>query len=231
MSGTLSGHVLGEAAHRLVKNSLQLKSNNAVRLLDKPWGNAAPCVNKPRPAGPSGYERGFMEDKDYYRSSTYNPPICNIRGFSNSRPFQFASDFQGYRQNFGMQKSNYQNHENTSTGISNLTIEEGPRFQSHARMPNCRCWPNHQRHIQNAGPPPPLLPLNWIDKQTRGYMDGCGIRVPMNWTRRQPARVYAGGSGCQDISTRSLYDKQQQISKAYRFKSQTQESTNSSNQQ
>ncbi|XP_073115640.1 5'-3' exoribonuclease 4 isoform X2 [Elaeis guineensis] len=231
LSGTLSGHVLGEAAHRLVKNSLQIKSNNTVRLLGAPGRNAAQGVNKPRPAGPLGYERGFMEGKDYCRSSTYSPPSCNIQGFSNSRPFQFASDFQGYSQNLRMQKSNFQDHGNISTGISNLTIEERPRFQSHPRMPNDRYWPNHQQHIQNAGPPPPLPPINWIGKQTRGYMDGFGIRLPMNWTGKQPTRVYVGRSGRQEISTRSLYDKQQQISKVYRIKSQTQEPTNSSNRQ
>lgn len=231
LSGTLSGHVLGEAAHRLVKNSLQIKSNNTVRLLETPCRNAAQGGTKPRPAGPLGYERGFMEDRDYYQSSTYNPPSSNVQGFSNPRPFQLASDFQECTQNFRMQKSNFQDHVNISTGLANLTIEEGPGFQSHPRMPNARYWPNHQQRIQNAGPPPPLPPINWIGKQTRGYMDGFGIQVPMNWTGRQPARGYGGGFGRPEIPTRPMYDKQQQMSKVYRIKSQMQEPTNSSNQQ
>ena len=80
MYGAIAGLQLREAAHRLrlVKNSLNLKSN------DSPSGSwdQSPSRNIPghyqgttrsRPAGPSGYERGFRQDPNSYYDNSYNP--------------------------------------------------------------------------------------------------------------------------------------------------------------
>ncbi|XXG42674.1 hypothetical protein AAC387_Pa01g2896 [Persea americana] len=164
--GAISGPLLGEAAHRLLKNSLQIYSNGS-GLLDPPYRNSPNIMNnRPRPAGPSGYERGFTQD--YLLAHDHYP-----RGNPNSRSGPPFNEVQvGNRQNLRMEERLplQERYHNLRSGFSNMTIEEGSRFRHQTgmmqpRMPNTsgfnQMYP-HQ-HPQTTGPPP-RPPANWIGK-------------------------------------------------------------------
>ncbi|KAI6687761.1 hypothetical protein NL676_024589 [Syzygium grande] len=72
--GAMVGPMLGEAAHRLVKSTLNIKLNNnqSSGILEPPRNRNFPgyyAVNRPRPAAPSRYERGFSEDTHQYHGN------------------------------------------------------------------------------------------------------------------------------------------------------------------
>ena len=208
VSGALCGPLLGEAAHRLVKNSLQIKNTSNAWLLDTPNRNYLYMVAKPRPAGPSGYERGFQDANYHYHYSGPNP-----RASSNPRPAHLFADAQSNRQNFRVEgrANSQEQYNNLRTGMSTLAIKDGPGVRLHARTPNAGSWTNQQQstgffsnqqqqHVQSPGPPPQLPPTNWID--------------------RQPSIGYPEGLSKQEISSRVMYQQQQQqqVSKVYQIK-------------
>ncbi|XP_058105942.1 5'-3' exoribonuclease 4 isoform X2 [Magnolia sinica] len=163
--GAISGPLLGEAAHRLLKNSLQLKSNNVAGLLDPPYRNFPNnTIHRPRPAGPSGYERGFTPDPNYYHAH-YNHP----RGMLHpSRSTPSFHEVHGNRPNFRPDRLQQEQYHNLRGGMSSLTIEDGARFRPQQpgmspRMPNSTFGHYPNQHIRNTGPPP-FPPTNWIDK-------------------------------------------------------------------
>ncbi|KAK8508743.1 hypothetical protein V6N12_034849 [Hibiscus sabdariffa] len=67
------GPHLGEAAHCLVKSTLIVKSNRSSSWTTEPPPSFKLSSNyssiRPRPAGLSGYGRGFLEDPNYYYGS------------------------------------------------------------------------------------------------------------------------------------------------------------------
>ncbi|KAJ6796656.1 5'-3' exoribonuclease 4-like isoform X1 [Iris pallida] len=236
VSGALYGLRLGEASHRLIKNSLQ--HNSSTGLLDSPNQTS---YNKSRPAGPQGYERGFQDSNNYYNSRPYP------QDFSTPRPVQLFSGIQCSRQNLRKEerspfqgqyynsrsnsqeryyssRSNSQDqhyirsssqddyytidpnardhHYNIRTGVSNLTIEDGPRLQPHQRSVDAGFWrdqtqparllPNQQQHVQSPGPPPSLPPMNWIEGQPIvDYVSGFGKQEMPSGTfvRNRPKEI------------------------------------------
>lgn len=127
----ISGPLLGEAAHRLLKNTLNIKPNNTSSgmLLQTPYRNMPSnyVVNRPRPAGPSGYEKGFNGDSNYYYGHYDNPRgALSIPRFPPS-----PNNMQGNRQNFRVQdRSTFQDqYRNSRTGMSALTTEQNFRVQ------------------------------------------------------------------------------------------------------
>ncbi|XP_077247795.1 exoribonuclease 4 [Tasmannia lanceolata] len=163
----ISGPLLGEAAHRLLKNSLQFKPNhNNAGFFDHPYENAPNnMTNRPRPAGPSGYERGFTQDQNYYHGYQNHRAVLN-----SSRSSPSISEVQGNRQNprgAHQRLPPQEQYHNLGAGMSNLKNEEGarlrPQYGMAPRIPNAIYWQNQQQPIQNAGPPP-WPPINWIDK-------------------------------------------------------------------
>ncbi|GFY92013.1 hypothetical protein Acr_08g0004090 [Actinidia rufa] len=101
--GGIYGPELGAAAHRLLKNTLNLRpSHNFNGSLEKiPHRNSASnhVNNRPRAAGPSGNGRGYIEDPSPYYGN-YNQPQA-IAG--TPRPALTPYVLQGNKQNFKAQ--------------------------------------------------------------------------------------------------------------------------------
>uniref|UniRef100_A0A0D9ZEC4 5'-3' exoribonuclease n=1 Tax=Oryza glumipatula TaxID=40148 RepID=A0A0D9ZEC4_9ORYZ len=246
VSGALSGSVLGEAAHRLVKNSLQIKSGYSAGLLDMPYRGAPYGPgNRPRPAGPLGYERGFVEN-------SYNGHMS--RSVPNSHP-QFFGHAQANRQNVRiLERPNYRNNDSAiHSGMSQLTIQDGPRMHQNNRMQNSGFSPNQPHPNQYAGFPPqrpmqnssftPQRPAQYsgfphqrpvqIGLQHQPAVNGIQPPLPPSaWIGRPISGVPAGVPAKQDPrmamdrqpkqdNSRSQHDKRQQATKVvYRVKGQ-----------
>ncbi|OVA05451.1 zinc finger protein [Macleaya cordata] len=172
VSRAISGSYLGEAAHRLVKNTLNIKSNPSSGLLDHPPHRhvANNQTVRLRPAGPSGHERGFTQDPNYFYGN-HNNPRGNISS-SRSAPPAFMELPSGH--NFRTQdRYAYQEQQdhNLYTGMSSLTLEGVTQFP-HSGVPPRMLAAGHvsnpqQQLFQNVGQPP-KPPTNWIDKQAYG---------------------------------------------------------------
>ncbi|CAK9176210.1 unnamed protein product, partial [Ilex paraguariensis] len=171
--GAISGPMLGEAAHRLLKNTLNIKtSQTSYRLVEQTSRNAQGnhVINRTRPAGSSGYEKSFCEDQSY---------LCgydNPRGIMRSPRFAISPyELQSNRQNFKAQDRylHQEQHHKLRNGMSALTLESGVRTRPHAalspRMPNSGPLPNmnHQFDQNIRTPPPP--PSEWINKPAAAY--------------------------------------------------------------
>ncbi|XP_042482546.1 5'-3' exoribonuclease 4-like isoform X2 [Macadamia integrifolia] len=162
----ISGALLGEAAHRLLKNTLQIKANtvNSSGLLYPPLHRNFhnQTAIRPCPAGPSVYERRFPQDLNNY-IGCYNPPQDDI---TSSRTAPNFHEVQGNRQNFRTQDGQpYQEQYDLQTRLAALTMEEGVRSWPHDGVPNTEYPRNLQQPTAwNVGAPP-LPPTNWIDKQ------------------------------------------------------------------
>ena len=170
MPGAITGPQLGEAAHRLVKNTLNLKSNGSPSgIWDQPPSRNFPShypVVRSRPAGPSGYGRGFRQDPNsYYENNSFNP-----QGIMSRPRFPVSNGMQSDKQNFRTpdRAQNQEQYRNLRAGMSTLTTDENVRGRSPAlmspRMPNAGNSSNmsHQ-FLQNTGVLP-APPPKWIDK-------------------------------------------------------------------
>ncbi|GJN23042.1 hypothetical protein PR202_gb10658 [Eleusine coracana subsp. coracana] len=234
--------LLGEAAHRLVKNTLQMKSGSSAALLDMPYrGTPYGSGIRPRPAGPLGYERGFVENPYHAHMS---------RSVPNPRP-QFFGSAQSNRQPVRiMVRPNSQSHNaDIHSSMSKLTIQEGSRPHQNNRMQNSGHWPNQPLPNHYAGIPPQRpMQNNFIQQrpvQTAGFRQTAGFPQqrpvngispplpPSNWIGKQPSGGHMGAPAKQNPKTvpdrqpkqdnpRPQYDKRQQATKAvYRVKTQT----------
>ncbi|KAI4350037.1 hypothetical protein L6164_010564 [Bauhinia variegata] len=176
--GAIAGPQLGEAAHRLVKNTLNIKLNMSPGLLEQPFQNIPGhhTTNRFRSPGPSGYGKYYGEETSYN-----NGPYNNHQG----RPrFPISSNIgQNDRHYFRIQdRSQYQeNFHNVKGGFSALTMEEGARSAVASkpppmmlpRTPNSGIATNLSQHfVQNIGPPIP--PPKWITKEPA--MNGMYVR-------------------------------------------------------
>lgn len=169
--GAIAGPVLGEAAHRLIKNTLNYKPNGSPGFFEQPsyrnfQGNYANAVTRPRPAGPSGYERGYGDDPRY-NYGNYNYPQ-GMRG--NSRFPVPSNGMQGNKHHARMQER-FQ-HQDLGTEMSALAIEETTRSRPPILMLSRMQNPGYsgnpgQQFLQNMGPLPPP-PNNWINRAAAG---------------------------------------------------------------
>lgn len=172
------GPLLGEAAHRLVKNTLNIKTNGS---FPGSWEQSSyqnfpgnRTVNRTKPVGPSEYQRGFTEDPNYYQGH-HN----NFQGMMGRPRLHLSNGVQGERQYFRTQdRSQYQEQShNLRAGVSTLTIEESARTRpptgmSHRqpavilpRMPNFGHSTNLPNHfMQNMEGAPPTPPMKWTNK-------------------------------------------------------------------
>lgn len=169
--GAIAGSLLGEAAHRLVKNTLNIKTyNSSSGYSEQPTrqnfsGNYA--VNRPRPAGPSGYQRGITEDPN-----SYNGHYNNFQGMMARPRFHPVSNgLQGERQNLRSQDRS-QHLEQFRT----LTIEGSARTRPPAAaspwlptvmssgMPNLGNSTEVSNQFVQSMAAPPTPPPKWINR-------------------------------------------------------------------
>ncbi|XP_015875491.2 5'-3' exoribonuclease 4 [Ziziphus jujuba] len=166
--GAIAGSLLGEAAHRLVKNTLNLRSNDSSSGFweQPPFRNfqGSHLGTRPRPTGPSGY--GFRQEPNSYYENSFNP-----QGNMGRPRYPVSSNgAQIDRQNFKtLDRIHYQEqYRNLRSGMSALTMEENARSKPPAmlspRIPNSGNTANPPTHfMQNMGPLP-SPPPKWINK-------------------------------------------------------------------
>ncbi|ERM93513.1 5'-3' exoribonuclease 4 [Amborella trichopoda] len=176
----ISGPLLGEAVHRLLKNTLQIRPNgprtirpqynNGPGIFESPY--KAPLPNfphyKPRLAGPLGYERG----SNRYPSPNYRPHYSNPQHASSCNhisavPVSSApeSSAQATRVQESFNKST--EYEGMGEAIQRLTIEDNR--QGLFSPPNSTNFPRmggpgfrQDRLDIRGGASPPLPPAKWI---------------------------------------------------------------------
>ncbi|KAG9452006.1 hypothetical protein H6P81_004910 [Aristolochia fimbriata] len=190
--GAISGPVLGEAAHRLLKNTMQSKHHNGSGLFRSPQRNHPNHIlNRHVPAGPSGYERGIAPDPSYYAHYSPQPALHPSR----STPSFLES--QDRRQAFKVQeRSNYarEDDHNLNLGMSKLAVEDGyiSRHRMSNMMASSQQRPQYQQPVGNSAPPP-WPPTNWIDKPMPGIMGSYprqGTTSPGTYEKQQVKKVY-----------------------------------------
>ncbi|KAK9086828.1 hypothetical protein Syun_029222 [Stephania yunnanensis] len=182
VSQAISGAHLGEAAHRLLKNTLNIKPNNSGFFDQGPSRNFPNnhTLNRQRPAGPSGYERGFVQNSNYQyeHQNNYARPAI-----SNSRSAPSFNEWQGNKPNYRPQQdpSFYHGRYDVQMGMSSLTVQEGPLNPPHSRtlqwVPN-NVRPSSTMYQQQPQRQPvhntgqlPRPPINWIDKLVNGNIE------------------------------------------------------------
>lgn len=185
--GAMVGPMLGEAAHRLVKSTLNIKSNynQSSGILEPPRNRNFPgyyAVNRPRPAGPSGYERGFSEDPHHYGNYNHNQSVVG-----NSRYPPSSNGWQGSKQHARIvdRSQNQEQYRNLRNGMSALAVED--KIKQNVPMVLRTPSPGHSlltpdQAMQNVGLPPPP-PTKWIKKASAG-----------NGVHREQQGAVAGGA-------------------------------------
>ncbi|XP_024960968.1 5'-3' exoribonuclease 4 isoform X1 [Cynara cardunculus var. scolymus] len=158
--GAIHGNVLGEAAHRLLKNSLNIRSSGSSSgFFEQPQYQNGPGNNlqhRPRPAGPSGHGRYSNEDPNFYHGYPNPRSVMPRPRFGVSPP----NHMQANRPNSNTYQDQYQDLRN---GMSALTMESGTRNrQFPVRMPQLQNLNNH-----NHGPLP-SPPSTWINRLPMG---------------------------------------------------------------
>ncbi|KAK7269240.1 hypothetical protein RIF29_21960 [Crotalaria pallida] len=154
LPGAIVGCQLGEAAHCLIKNTLNIKLNTnsctSHELLEQPPGHH--ITNRLQSAGPSGYGKYYGENTNgYYRQ--HNQQGAMIR----PRYPTLSNGMQNYRQSYRIQDRSLhqEQYHNVNTEFSALTLEEGMKTRP-SRLPNYRPTTNPRRQfVQNTGPPRP----------------------------------------------------------------------------
>ncbi|GJW70547.1 5'-3' exoribonuclease 4 [Tanacetum coccineum] len=159
--GAIHGNMLGEAAHRLLKNSLNIRSgSNSSGYYDQSQYRNVPANNmhhRPRPAGPSGYQRNYNDDPNYYNNYP-NPrgPMPRPR-FGPPPP----NHFQPSRPNFRPQDNyTYQDqYQDLTNGMDGLTMQNGTRNKPY---PVRMAQPQNSNNQSFGSLPSP--PSTWISR-------------------------------------------------------------------
>lgn len=191
--GAMGGLQLGEAAHRLVKNTLNIKHNgSSPGFLDHMSQRNFPDSNpsyRPRPAGPMGYARGYDETNHYYghqnvpRGVIMNGPRYNTHHGKQTVRMEDRS-------------SHRENYHDLGPAMSSLTLQEGrtrPTGQYN------RTGHSQQNQFVQNGNPLPSPPVKWINTGPRGSSVVSDVQMRQNYRiemRGQPGN-YGSGSGQQ----------------------------------
>ncbi|KAJ6397697.1 hypothetical protein OIU77_018662 [Salix suchowensis] len=171
----VAGPVLGEAAHRLVKNTLNIKSN----------GSSSRGNNTFNRARPAGYGRSYGDDPNYHYAH-YN----NQQGLMSNHMHPLSSNgVQGNRHNSRPQErvQYHQQYQDLSTGVSALAVEENFRSRGPTvilqRNPNPGYTLNSYNQFEHNTVPFPAPPTNWINKTAEG---DAGMYFRQDATPRGP---------------------------------------------
>lgn len=226
--GAIAGPSLGEAAHRLLKNTLNIKPGGTnFGALDQSYSRNIPgnhVLSRPRPAGLSGYEGGFYDQMSRRNLSPnhrsrfpgpagrasgffedpYFPSNCMPRGASgNPRYAPSPYELQNTRQNFRMQdRHSYQDqYHSMRNEMSVLTIESGARTRPYSTVPR---MPNSGQ-LSDVHPPP--------FTQNVGPLPS----PPLQWINKPARGATAMYIKHQETSTGMGYDKQ--VKQVYQIKS------------
>ncbi|XP_073222985.1 5'-3' exoribonuclease 4-like isoform X2 [Cicer arietinum] len=182
--GAITGSQLGEAAHRLVKNTLNIKwSNTSHGGYDGEYNHHG----IKSPSGPSGYGKYYGENTNSYYGEYNHHGIMTRHRYPSS-----SSGGQMDRQNFRIQDRprHQEQFQNVKNGFSALTMEEGSRPKP-PRLPISGPTTNLEpRFGQNTVRPIP--PPKWNNK------------APVNgmYTRRQETSF---GAGPHDKKMKKVY--------------------------
>ncbi|KAL0413272.1 UNVERIFIED_CONTAM: 5'-3' exoribonuclease 4 [Sesamum radiatum] len=222
VSGAISGPILGEAAYRLVHNTLNIKPERVN--YRNTQGNHA--TNRLRPAGPPGYERGVSESQNslnhqaqyreraagqsgynrgagryVYQEQGYYDDSYSPNGYfspraptGNARYDVSSNDMQSNRQSFYVQdRYAYQErHRDLRTGMSALTIEGGFRTMPLAGI---------SQRSSNVGQVPHVRPQ-------LAQISGPIPSPPPKWIGRRPAGNAVMYASQQQSSAPAGHEKQ-----------------------
>ncbi|KAK9691790.1 hypothetical protein RND81_09G220400 [Saponaria officinalis] len=155
--GAIGGPQLGQAAHRLLKNTLNIKHTDSSSILDYvPHRNhtGGHMFNRPRPAGPAGYERGFNDDTNYYYGQ-HNHQVPRPLPNGPRLPY----DPRGGRYN------GREDDRDLRAAMSNLTMD-GSRNRPYS--PQVLMRPRAQNNFGQNLNQPPSPPVKWINRPEVG---------------------------------------------------------------
>lgn len=202
--GGISGPSLGEAAHRLLKNTLNIKSNGSYAgvMEEKTYLNALGnhTANRLRPVGPSGFGKGFHEQMNYrspmgnilanrprstvssgYGAFIEDPrynyyPRENPRVGGDQRFSVSAYETNGNTQNFRAQYrgSSQEQHHYLRDGVSGLTIEGNGRLRTNTTLLPTQSHNTRQQFMENIGALP-SPPTKWISRPSTGTSAATGF--------------------------------------------------------
>lgn len=170
--GAIAGLQLGEAAHRLVKNSLNIRSNGSSHILMEQPSYHGPMFNyasssRQRPVGQSNYNKGYYEDPSCYYG--HNGYAQSSYGYP-----RYPNNTQGHRNISRMpdKPQHQERYRDLRTGISSLTIEGSVRSRAPAemssRVSNFGYSQNlEQPSVQSIGSLP-TPPTKWINQPSYG---------------------------------------------------------------
>ncbi|KAK4382787.1 5'-3' exoribonuclease 4 [Sesamum angolense] len=222
VSGAISGPMLGEAAYRLVHNTLNIKPERVN--YRNTQGNHV--TNRLRPAGPPGYERGVSEGQNSLNhQALYRERVAGQSGYNrgagryryqeqgyyddsyspngyysprapagNVRYGISSNDMQNNRQSFYVQdRYAYQEqHHDLRTGMSALTIEGGFRTTPVAGI---------SQRSSNVGQVPHVRPQ-------LAQISGPIPSPPPKWIGRRPAGNAVMYASQQQSSAPAGHEKQ-----------------------
>lgn len=177
--GAIAGTYLGEAAHRLIKNTLNIKSNNNGNV-SSGWNEQHPHRNsprnfgvnsRPRPVGPSGYERGYyVENNNHYHHVNYINSQGTSAGYRNSPPSN--GSYQGGRNgDSARERQSPEQYREIRNGMSSLRVEDSVRINSRqsAKTSNTNSGQvviNQEEQFVRSMLPLPTPPKKWINRES-----------------------------------------------------------------
>lgn len=161
--GAIGGPQLGEAAHRLLANTLNIKHRNPHQSRNSPSNTF--MSPRPRPAGPTGYERGYYDDMNHNHRHQNAP-----RGVAIGPRFPH-SDPRNQNLNHLIKNNSphREQHRDLRDAVATMGLEDGrarPWAQNRPRAPNGSFPTSQQNHnfVQNRNPPP----VKWFNRGPGG---------------------------------------------------------------